>query len=140
MAIARPTTKTIISTTGWGVPITDEVNRLSPIVDGRTPTAWTAVVFANGWVNLDAPRACQYRKIGDMVYMSGCMASGTMGATAFTLPAGFRPRSNIAFITQISGGVGNLTILSSGAVNVTVASTGTNGFAYIDPGIFYAAG
>lgn len=29
MAIARPVTRTTISTTGWGIPITDEVNRLT---------------------------------------------------------------------------------------------------------------
>lgn len=29
MAITRPVTKTLISTTQWGIPITDEVNRLT---------------------------------------------------------------------------------------------------------------
>lgn len=37
MAITRPTTKTIISTTGWGIPITDEVNRMTPYVASTNP-------------------------------------------------------------------------------------------------------
>jgi hypothetical protein len=33
MAITRPITKTIISTTNFGIPITDEVNRLTDVVN-----------------------------------------------------------------------------------------------------------
>lgn len=33
MAIPLPVTKTVISTTNWGIPITNEVNRLTPLVD-----------------------------------------------------------------------------------------------------------
>lgn len=33
MAIARPITKTVISTTDWGFPITDEINRLTLLTD-----------------------------------------------------------------------------------------------------------
>lgn len=92
MAILRPVTKTLISSSSWGVPITDEVNRLSPLVDGRTPTAWTNVAFTNGWSNQGGgSQGVQYRKSGDMVQMRGQMGNGVMGSVAFTLPSGFRP-------------------------------------------------
>jgi hypothetical protein len=41
MAIARPITKTLISTTAWGVPVTDELNRLTDRV------AWLDAHWAN---------------------------------------------------------------------------------------------
>lgn len=33
MPISLPVSKTIISSSGWGIPITNEVNRLTPLVD-----------------------------------------------------------------------------------------------------------
>lgn len=90
MAIVRPITKTLISSATWGVPITDEVNRLSPLVDGRTPTVWTGVVFQNGWATAGGWQPGQYRKVGDVVQLRGNI-TGTAPATAFTLPTGFRP-------------------------------------------------
>jgi hypothetical protein len=127
MAITRPTTKTVISTTQWGVPITDEVNRLSPIVDGRTPTAWTNVTLQNGWVN--APGyTTQYRKIGDIVYLRGRVQGGTMQTTCFTLPSGFRPpmQMDMATASADAGGnwiFGQIQIGTDGQVN---PRTGTN--------------
>jgi hypothetical protein len=69
-----------------------------PIPD--TPPGWTLVsTFANSWVpygaGMQAPR---YRKIGDIVYLEGGMKGGTLAATAFTLPVGFRP----AFVRQFA--------------------------------------
>lgn len=39
MSIPIPVTKTRISTTNWGIPITNEVNRLTPLVD-KQATMW----------------------------------------------------------------------------------------------------
>ena len=92
MAITRPVTKTKISTVGWGIPITDEVNRLSALPVAPTPTAWTAFTFLNGWTGATGGYPIAgYRRIGDMVYMRGRISGGTMGQPMFNLPAGFRP-------------------------------------------------
>lgn len=40
MAITPPVTGTAISTVAWGIPVTTELNRLTPIVDAST--TWTA--------------------------------------------------------------------------------------------------
>ena len=49
MAIARPITSTIISTVGWGIPVTDELNRLTGLADaGRTWTFSFSAVNAGG--------------------------------------------------------------------------------------------
>lgn len=92
MAINRPITKTIISTTAWGIPITDEVNRIASLTDSRTPTTWTNLTLVNGWANLGGGNETfQYRKVGDMVQIRGMITGGAWNTTVATLPTGFRP-------------------------------------------------
>lgn len=90
MSIARPVTRTIVSTTDWGIPVTDEVNRLTAWQLAQVPTPWYNVVFANGWGNYSGMMT-QYRKVGDIVTVRGGIAGGTIPTNAFVLPAGFRP-------------------------------------------------
>lgn len=139
MAIVRPVTKTLISVPNWGVPITDEVNALRTELDALKPTAWTALPLSNGWTALDAQRTPRYRKIGDNVYIQGCITGGIIayGTTAFTLPAGFRPRSDTSFLTPMAGTVaafGNIIITAAGLgyVSAATGSTVNNGFCYLD--------
>jgi hypothetical protein len=60
-------------------------------------TAWqiagTAAGFQNGWANYVAPYGpVRWRKLASgLVLMEGLMQSGTLGATAITLPVGWRP-------------------------------------------------
>lgn len=90
MAITRPTTKTIISTVGWGIPITDEVNRLTTDLASTKPTAWTNMVLQNGWGPDQAMQVAQYRKIGDVVELRGSITGGANGSVVTTMPDGFR--------------------------------------------------
>lgn len=114
MAISRPTTKTIISTSGWGVPITDEVNRMTPLV--IAPTAWVNASYLNGWSTFPGYQPAAYRKIGDIVYLRGVIANGTMNTDAFYLPTGFRPPSDL-LVPQLASG-------PNAAVMIVRASTG----------------
>lgn len=92
--------------------------------------AWTAVTFANSWVDFGAPyNVCQYRKIGDITYLRGLMKSGTVGATCFTLPAGFRPPVDLYFITVSNSVAAPFIVASSGACQL---ATGSNVFASIN--------
>lgn len=55
MAVPLPVTKTIISTTNWGIPITNEVNRLTPIVDAlNLPATATKQLTSGTFFNIDA--------------------------------------------------------------------------------------
>lgn len=137
MPITRPTTKTIISTTGWGIPITDELNRLTPLVDGRTPTAWvTVAAFTGGWVSFDATRPPQYRKIGDVVFLRGVVKNGAINSSAFTLPAGYRyPVGDMSFIVDSNAAVGSVNVGSNG--NVVPGPLGSNAYFRLDT-IFYS--
>lgn len=104
MAILRPVTKTLISSSSWGIPITDEVNRLTPLVDAAKPTAWTNLTLQNGWTASTASMAPQYRKVGDMVQIRGSVGGGSPGTTIVTLPAGFRSFQDINQVSAMYNG------------------------------------
>ncbi|MET0785604.1 MAG: hypothetical protein ABWY25_02735, partial [Paenisporosarcina sp.] len=83
----------------WGIPITNEVNRLTGLVDARVPTAWTNLTMQNGWFNPGSYNIAQYRKVGDIVYLRGVINGTLNSLPAFTLPAGFRPPANLLINT-----------------------------------------
>jgi hypothetical protein len=86
-----------------------------------SPTAWTAVTFENGWANKGgSDQVCQYRKIGDIVYLRGTMTKSavTYGQAAFTLPIGFRPPAIFRFNPSVMDG-SNVTTLARGDINTT---------------------
>jgi hypothetical protein len=133
MAINRPTTKTIISTATWGVPITDAVNAnttdVTNLKTATNATAWQNLPLMNGWSAFGSgyiqPR---FRKIGDVVYLEGNLKIGTQPTypgqiQAGTLPAGYRPVSNIIFPALFGGadgwgGSGRVDVWSNGIFNV----------------------
>lgn len=96
MAITRPVTKTIISTTAFGVPVADEINEHDAWIAANTPTAWVPLSLLNGWVSHVATPA--YRKIGDIVYLRGNVKNGTDGSNMFTMPAGVRPIDTVEVV------------------------------------------
>lgn len=127
MAINRPITKTIISTTAWGIPITDEVNRIASLTDSRTPTVWTNLTLGNGWTSTGSNGVPGYRKIGDMVYLRGMISGGANSTTCATLPTGFRPPSLtdlICYQWPSAPGACLASIAASGAITI-VSITGT---------------
>lgn len=121
---------------GWSVPeLTDAANilqistTLAPAIENTidslaNPTTWTAVTFANSWVDFGTGnQVCQYRKVGDMVQVRGLMKSGTIGAAAFTLPAGFRPPATLIFASEANSLFSVINIDSAG---VFTPLTGSN--------------
>jgi len=50
--------------------------------------------FTNSWVNFTTTDFAYFYKDRDRVYMGGIIKSGASGASAFTLPVGYRPPSN----------------------------------------------
>lgn len=106
---------------------------------------WTNVTFQNSWGNYGSPfQECQYRKIGDIVYVRGLVqrtGGHTTAHTIFTLPSGYRPASGgyTMYSQWASGtfsGVGGqaarrINVYSNGAVTPNEASTTTSWF-YLD--------
>jgi hypothetical protein len=137
MPIPQPITQSIISTTAWGIPITDEVNRLTTeAADLRTQiealqrTLWgpweTFPPMSAGWTLTNANIA---RTIdGKWVTMRGQITrSGAdlSGAITFgTLPAGYRPAVWSRFPAAWSGGFIRIQISPAGDMQLA-SYTGT---------------
>lgn len=97
------------------------------VATAMTPTAWTAPALINSWVNYGGvySTAGFYRDASGVVHLQGAIRSGTIGATAFTLPAGFRPAAAQAYAIPTGAAFatyGVVHVLSDGAVVVTVGS------------------
>lgn len=80
-------------------------------------SAWTTPAsFTNSWTNLNAVGFIRH---GNLVDLRGELGGpGTGGATAFTLPVGYRPSTNRIF----ENNVGTVFVLSSGAVQPQVST------------------
>jgi hypothetical protein len=73
---------------------------------------WTNLTpVSNGWGNYGTSSAAsaQYKKDAHgRVWLRGNIKNGTIGATAFTLPAGFRPLYHMYFATNCYNGSANV--------------------------------
>jgi hypothetical protein len=101
---------------------------------------WTNVTYQNGWVdnNTASQGPTRYRKDSDgLVHISGLARSGTIGATMFNLPAGFRPGKTIIRATQSANVQARLDIWGNGDVK---ANTGSASWYSIDGVSFTAEG
>lgn len=95
------------------------------------PTVTSVAAFANSWTNFDADRPARYWKIGNTVFLTGLIKSGTVGLAAFTLPVGFRPVSvnGLIFATASNGAFGYVVITHDGNV---VPNVGSNVYFSLD--------
>jgi hypothetical protein len=96
---------------------------------GSTPTAVTA--FSNSWVNYDTDRIARYWKMGDTVFLAGIIRDGTIGATAFTLPAGFTPKTTAGSLFPVvaGGAFGFVAVYGAGDV---IPTAGNNSYLCLD--------
>jgi hypothetical protein len=96
------------------------------------PAPIAVTSFSNSWVNFDTDRPARYWKIGDTVFLTGIIKSGTVGSvTALTLPAGYRPVSanGLVFAVVSNGAFGRADVFNTGVVQ---AVTGSNVYFSLD--------
>lgn len=92
-------------------------------------TAWTAVAggvgFTNGWADLAGGGLTVgfFKDANGTVYLRGTIKSGTIGLSAFTLPAGYRPVGTARIGVASNGAFGEVDLASSGTVTPSVGST-----------------
>lgn len=81
-----------------------------------TQSSWTAVTFQNSWVDFGGTaQTCAYLKDSmGFVHLKGLMKSGTIGAVAFNLPAGFRPLAFARFGSISNGSFGAIDLSAAG--------------------------
>jgi ribosome modulation factor len=96
-------------------------------------TAWTAPTLTNSWVNYGSGGYgnAGYRKDADgFVHLRGLVKNGSsVGATIFTLPAGYRPAFNGLYSAWNTSGAARINIGSDGTV-VIDTQIGSPGTAY----------
>ena len=91
-------------------------------VDGP---GWTAPALLNSWANYGAPfDPTGYQKVGRVVYLRGLVSGGASGSVIFTLPAGYRPGSQLILpaITNPNT-IGRMDVFTNGNVQCNVGST-----------------
>jgi hypothetical protein len=71
-----------------------------------------------------------------LVFLQGNIKNGTIGAAAFTLPAGYRPPAAVSFETKSNDAIAGVSILSNGEVYVTF---GSNAGVSLDGMFFFTA-
>lgn len=111
-----------------------DVNGNISTINGKTFTFSTKPIFpantviypalTNGWVNYGGGEAlCSYFKdVLGFVHLSGTIRNGTVGASVFVLPAGFRPAANINVVTVSNDAFAKIQISSAGHVYALVGS------------------
>lgn len=91
----------------------------------QTQEAWTAVTFTNSWVDFGGTaQTCAYMKdtLG-FVHLKGLMKTGSIGAAAFTLPAGYRPLAYARFSTVSNGAFGTADLPNTGVFTPQAGSS-----------------
>jgi hypothetical protein len=130
MAITPPVQGDIVSVQAFGIPVANEINRMTPLV--VAPTAWTQVAFSGAWVNHSGTHPVKYRKNGDVIEVRGVATGGALNTTMWTFPAGFRPIHDIGFVVYAgTTNPGYVTVDQTGAVIMQQIGT-LGGFVYCD--------
>jgi len=127
MAITVPVAGQEASAEQFGIPVANEVNRMTPLV--VAPTPWTTLVLQNGWVNQAG--TAQYRKVGDMVQMRGTVGGGTAGTNVAILPVGFRPPAGLFLNSTCTNGgpfLARVYVDPGGAFTIEWGTGGTNNY------------
>lgn len=82
----------------------------------EAPEVWQVPDLENGWQPFGAPLADpSYRQDRGRVYFRGGLANGLLTASAFTLPMGYAPSTQLVLPT-VSVGAGRLDIYPDGSV------------------------
>lgn len=116
MAITVPVANTALSVAGFGKPVADEVNRLTPLVPGLT---FTNLTLNAPWVAMGSGHPpTRYAKFANnsVMVQFGCSGGGSGGVIA-TLPSGFRPTYTATFLVR-SGGSPPVIIIQIGTDGV----------------------
>jgi hypothetical protein len=89
-------------------------------------SSFTALTLQPGWTEFDnLYRKAAARDISGIVHLAGEIKTAGTSPAAFTVPAGFRPSTNVyVLITLCTGSIGRLHITPSGAVTVQAEGTG----------------
>ena len=106
---------------------TDDSMIISGTLDLSNTYGWTNASMQNSWVVYDAARYTPgyFKDEHGIVHLRGLIRSGTIGASCFTLPAGYRPIHTIILSCISNGAVGRVGVYTTGAVQPESPSSNT---------------
>lgn len=78
--------------------------------------------FANSWVNFDATNTVRFYRTNGETQAEGVMKNGTVGATAFTFPVGYRPQIQVITPVYANAAVGFVVVTAAGALSLAIGS------------------
>ena len=115
-----------------------QITLANAINDNYGDEAWTDVSsFLNSWVNYASgsyANAAYKLGPGSTVTLRGLIKSGTVNSSAFTLPVGYRPSTNLLFAVGSNAAFGLVQVQSSG--NVVPITPSNNTYVSLDSIIF----
>ena len=93
----------------------------------KSASSFTALTLQNGWTNSPfGTSKAQVRNIGGIIHFKGAIANGS-SAGLFTLPAAFRPSTNVFVPVDLCGATnGRLFIQPNGVVSVEAETNFSN--------------
>jgi hypothetical protein len=100
-----------------------------PAAPAISDTGWVPLGgWANSWGNASGPGgAASYRVTGNIVRLSGAIASGAVGYPAFTLPPGARPSYGLSLSANMGNNGGS--VYSAAVLEVSTGGVCTPYFA-----------
>ena len=103
--------------------------------------AWITPTFTGTWANFGSGTMdAKYRKTSEgLVIVEGTIKLGTLGTSAFTLPAGYRPAALLAFATLANNNVLGRVEIATGGTVTPIATAGATNAWYTLNGIVFAA-
>lgn len=109
----------------------DDIKTANWLYNLVTQEAWITPTLVNSWVNFGSgtDNASYMKDTLGFVHLKGRVKSGTIGATIFTMPVGYRTNFTKAFVVDSNAMFGRLTIASDGSV---VCAVGSNVFVSLD--------
>jgi hypothetical protein len=93
------------------------------IATGTPKDTWHTPTFVNSWADYGGIYPVRYMKDAlGFVHLKGLLTSGTINATAFNLPAGYRPPNGHNFPSSSAGAFAQFSVASNGDVKPLVGA------------------
>jgi hypothetical protein len=110
------------STTQWDGTAHASTSRM---YTGHPADTWIIPSYQNSWVRYDGTWSQEgyLKDRANIVHLRGLIKSGTIGSSAFTLPVGYRPASQLLIGTISNNAIGRVAVYTNGQVIPQTPST-----------------
>jgi hypothetical protein len=123
--------KNIGATAIAGLTGTDVQSLLESLKSFALPTDWVTPAPQNNWINFDSTRIFRYRKVGQTLYVLGCVkGTGTPSNIIYNFPSDCRPIQEVALPAHVMNAVAEAKFLTSGDLYISNWKGGSADYVY----------